>query len=331
MIAAVLEEIGKGLAVSNIEKPTLLQDEILVEILASAINHRDIYISKGEYAAIKTPCVLGSDGAGKIVEVGNSSLNHHLGKEVIINPNNNWGDNENFQSSNYHILGMPSYGTFAQFVKVKIDRVHPKPNHLSFEEAAALPLAGLTAYRAVFTKGNLETGQKVLINGIGGGVAQFAFLFAKAAGAEVFVTSGKTEKLQASKDMGADKGYNYTDTNWYKKLNAEVGGVDLVIDSAGGEGFGNLLKIMNPGGRLVTYGGTKGKVTNLSPQILFWKQLNILGTTMGSDEDFKNMLAFVSEKKIKPTVDKVFALANINEAFEYVSAQKQFGKVVISG
>ena len=110
MIAAVLEKIGERLRVSNIEKPTLLQDEVLVEIIASAINHRDIYISKGEYAAIKTPCVLGSDGAGKIVKVGNPVLNNHLGKEVIINPNNNWGDNENFQSNNYDILLIDTAG-----------------------------------------------------------------------------------------------------------------------------------------------------------------------------------------------------------------------------
>jgi len=330
MIAAVLEQVGEKIEIKEIETPILGEGEVLIEIKASAINHRDIYISKGQYASIKTPCVLGSDASGEVIKVGNENLNSILGKSVIINPNINWGENENFQGENYQILGMPTNGTFAQYVKVNSDRIFEKPNHLNFQEAASLPLAGLTAFRAVFTKGQLKSNQKILINGVGGGVAQFAFLFAKAIGADVIVTSGSHDKLEQALKMGAKAGFNYKDQNFFKQIIAQFGGVDLVIDSAGGDGFSDLLKVLNPGGKIVTYGGTRGKISNLSPQILFWKQASILGTTMGSDQDFEAMLNFVNAHQLKPSIGKVFELSQINEAFDFIEAQEQFGKVVIS-
>ena len=329
MKAVVLNKIGEHLKFEDLPIPELDSKEVLVKLSYAAINHRDIYISKGLYAGIKTPCVLGSDGAGIIEEVGGAINEDWIGKEVIINPNINWGDNENYQANTYQILGMPSNGTFAEFVKVNIDRINLKPEHLSLKAAAAFPLAGLTAFRALFSRGNLNTNHKVLINGIGGGVAQFAFQFALAAGAEVYVTSGNAEKLEKAISMGAKSGVNYKAEHWVKDLAKLSGGIDLAIDSAGGKGFAELLKVMNPGGTIVTFGGTRGKVDGLSPQILFWKQLNILGSTMGSDNDFKQMLAFVTEKQIEPTVSKVFPLNEVNEAFNYIEQEGQFGKVVL--
>ncbi len=329
MKAAILENVGAPLRISNATLPELGGKEVLVKLAYAAINHRDIYISKGLYAGIQTPCILGSDGAGIIEEVGGALNEDWIGKEVIINPNINWGENENFKANTYQILGMPTNGTFAEYVKVNIDRVHLKPEHLSLKAASALPLAGLTAYRALFTKGNLIANQKVLINGVGGGVAQFAFQFALAAEVEVYVTSGNAEKLKKAIEMGAKDGISYKTESWAKDLAKSSGGIDLAIDSAGGKGFADLLKVMNPGGTIVTYGGTRGKVDGLSPQILFWKQLNILGSTMGSDTDFKQMLAFVNEKQIEPTVSKVFPLNEVNEAFDYIEQEVQFGKVLL--
>lgn len=329
MKAAQLIKIGEPLSYTDCEAPDINPDQALVRLNAAAINHRDIWISKGQYANIQTPCILGSDGAGVVEKVGAYVSEDWLHKEVIINPNRNWGQNERYQEKSYGILGMPSNGTFARYVAVSADRLHEKPNYLSFEEAAALPLGGLTAYRSLFTRGRLQKGEKVLINGVGGGVAQLAFQFALAAGAEVFVTSGSKEKRQMAIQKGAKGALSYKTEKWGKLFLKEYGSVDLVIDSAGGDGFAQFLYVLKPGGRVVLYGGTKGAIQNLSPQIVFWKQLDIMGSTMGSDQDFEDMVAFVRQHEIVPQVCKTFELEEVNEAFSFIEAQKQFGKVVL--
>ena len=240
------------------------------------------------------------------------------------------GDKETHPSAQYSILGMPKHGTFAQFISAAKDRIHHKPEHLSSHEAAALPLAGLTAYRAVFSKGQLQKGEKVFINGIGGGVALLAAQFALAAGAEVHVSSSSDEKIEKAIALGAKEGVNYKTADW-KQVSKSIGNsFNLIIDSAGGEGFGNLLKLAAPGGRIAVYGGTRGAIPKISPQLIFWKQLSILGTSMGSDTDFEKMLAFVSEHKIKPLIDSVYSLEQGADAFQRMSEGKQFGKIVLS-
>ncbi|MDX5346615.1 MAG: zinc-binding dehydrogenase, partial [Hymenobacteraceae bacterium] len=258
-----------------------------------------------------------------------ANVQAETGMEVLINPNINWGDSEKAQSQEYTILGLPTNGTFAEYVCVAADRVHPKPAHLTFEQAAALPLAGLTAYRALFTRAQLQPAEKVLITGAGGGVALFAIQFAIAAGAEVYVTSGSDEKIARAKEMGARGGINYRQDDWFKQLKKEAGLFDVIIDSAGGDQFAHLVDLAAPGGRIAFYGGTLGKINNLIPGRIFWKQLSILGSTMGSDADFKNMLAFVAKHKLVPEVDSVFPLSETEQAFRKMDAGKQFGKIVI--
>jgi zinc-binding alcohol dehydrogenase/oxidoreductase len=225
---------------------------------------------------------------------------------------------------------MPEDGAFAGYVKVRATNLHEKPEHLSFEEAAALPLAGVTAYRSMFTKCNLKAGEKVLITGAGGGVALFAVQFAVAAGAEVWVTSGSDEKIEAAKKLGATGGINYKKENWGKELKTIVGGFDVAIDGAAGEGFVQLVKLAKPGGRIGMYGGTTGMIGQINPAEIFWKQLAIHGSTMGTSEDFAEMVAFVREKKVTPIVDSVFPLEKTEEAMRYMEAGKQFGKIVLS-
>ncbi|MGB1216245.1 MAG: zinc-binding dehydrogenase, partial [Saprospiraceae bacterium] len=266
---------------------------------------------------INPPVILGSDGAG-ICE----------GKEVVINPNINWGNNQKVQNDVYHILGLPTNGTFTEKVLVNKDRIHPKPKHLTLEQAAALPLGGMTAYRALISRCQATKNDRILISGIGGGVALFAFQFAVAMGAEVWVTSGSEEKIQKAIRMGAKGGVNYKEENWHKKLGKESGGFDVIIDSAGGDGFPLLLKTCNAGARIAFYGGTRGNFT-LNPQLIFWKQLSIFGSTMGSDQDFADMLDFVNEYKVVPVVDSVYDLAEANEAFERMNKGLQFGKIVL--
>ncbi|MEM1324124.1 MAG: zinc-binding dehydrogenase, partial [Bacteroidota bacterium] len=285
---------------------------------AAALNHRDVWIQKGMYPGISYPAVLGSDGVGQ-----------HEGQSYIINPNNNWGGDERVQHKHYHILGLPSQGTFAEAVLVDADRLHPKPPHLSDEEAAALPLAGLTAYRALFSRGQLQAGERVLISGVGGGVALFACQFAIAAGADVWVTSGSEEKITRAVALGAKGGANYKTEDWPAQLKEQARGFDVIIDSAGGAGFGELVKLCRPAGRIAFYGGTRGKFPPLSPQLLFWKQVSILGTTMGSDQDFKQMVDFVTQHKITPVVDSVFELSEGQKAFERMDQGLQFGKIVL--
>ncbi|MBL6450021.1 zinc-binding dehydrogenase [Fulvivirga sp. 29W222] len=328
MKGLVLTSQGK-IEIVKLEKPQLDQSQVLVKLKAAALNKRDQFIREGKYPDIQMNAVLGSDGAGEVVEVGSKSHEKLIGKTVVINPNINWGDNPDVQSRNYSILGMPTHGTFAEYVAVGVDRVHEAPEHLSLEEAAALPLGGLTAYRACFRHGKIKANDNVLISGFGGGVAQFAFQFALAANANVYVTSGKKEKLNVALKMGASGGYNYKSKDWYKNLWQTKGGFDVVIDSAGGDQINNFLKIMRPGGRVVFYGATNGLPTTLDLYRMFWNQLSLQGSTMGNDEEFAEMLTFVEKKKIKPVIDSVRPFDEIVSAFDDIASSTKSGKLII--
>lgn len=327
MKALVLEAKNAPFVIKEVEIPSLDKDEILIKIKSSAFNHRDVWIQKGMYAGLKYPCILGSDGSGTVEKVGDEVVNSFLNNEVIINPGFNWGDNQNVQKADFKILGLPDDGTFAQYVKVNKNYVYQKPANLSFDEAAAIPLSGLTAYRALFSRANIQKGDKVLISGIGGGTALFAFQFALTFGAEVYVTSGSDDKINKAIEMGAKGGANYKKENWEKEFKVTF---DVIVDSAAGDGFAKLVDLASPGGRIVFYGGTKGTINNLNPQKIFWKQLSILGSTMGSDKDFKDMLEFIEKHNIKPVVDKVYNFEQGQEAIERMANADQFGKIVLN-
>ena len=325
----LVDESQDKIALKEIEKPVPQSNEVLIHVKAAALNHRDQWCRIGMYPGLKYDTILGSDGSGIVTELGTGVSEDWLNKDVIINPNINWGDSEEAQSSSYHILGMPTHGTFAEYVVVNVDRMVEKPNHLSFEEAAALPLGGLTAFRAVFTKGKVKAGKKVLVTGIGGGVAQFAFQFALANGAEVYVTSGQNDKIDAVKALGATGGYNYKQEDWSKSALKATGGFDVIVDSAGGASMNDYLKLIKPGGRLVHYGSTTGAPKNLDMFRLFWSQASIHGSTMGSDQEFKQMVQFVIEHNIKPIISSVRNLEDIVSAFDEMHAGQQMGKLVI--
>jgi len=301
-----------------------------VQIKAAALNRRDYWITIGKYAGIKYPTILGSDGAGIVTEVGSDTDKHWLNKEIIINPSNNWGPNPEFQGKDFTILGLPQDGTFAEYVKIKTEYLHPKPAHLTWEQAAALPLAGLTAYRALFTKGKLQKGQKVLVTGVGGGTGTTALQFAHAAGCQVFVTSGSGEKIERAKQLGAAAGVNYKAQDWAEQLQLLSGGFDVIIDSALGDGFAKLPDLCRPGGRMVVFGGTAGNFPPLNGRKIFWRQLQIIGTMMGDEDDFDAMVAFVNEHKIIPAVDEIYPLSNAAEAIAKMEKSTQFGKIVIT-
>lgn len=316
MKAVILKE--KGLVLEDYELPFLGKEQEKVDLEYASLNHRDVWITKGQYAGIRYPVVLASDGSGYL-----------NGQAVIVNPSINWYQDPIGQPKDYEIIGLPKDGTLRQNGNFNKNLIHPVPGHLTMTEAAALPLAGLTAYRVLFSRCRLNQNDKVLITGIGGGVAIFAAQFAIAAGAEVWVTSGDDEKISKSIAFGVKGGVNYKTENWHKQLNHAAGGFDVIIDGAGGDGFSNLLSIANAGARIGMYGGTTGKVNNISPQIIFWKQLNIMGSTMGNHEEFAQMLNFVSAHKIKPIIHSVFSLEEYQKAFDLMASGKQFGKIVI--
>ena len=329
MKAVVLEAADKPLVYKEVDTPTLASDEVLVQIKAAALNRRDYWITIGKYAGIKYPSILGSDGAGIVSQIGDKVDKSWQSKEVIINPCHNWGSHAEYQNRDFTILGLPENGTFAEYVKVKAEYLYHKPAHLNWEQAAALPLAGLTTYRALFTKGQAKKGDTVLITGIGGGTGTFALQWALAAGCKVFVTSGSGEKIQRAKEMGASAGVCYKAQDWAQELQHFSGGFDVIIDSALGNGFEKLLDLSKPGGRIVFFGGTAGNVPPLNGRKIFWKQLQILGTTMGSPDDFQGMIDLVNKHKIEPVIDEIFPLENAQIAVDKMENSSQFGKLVL--
>jgi zinc-binding alcohol dehydrogenase/oxidoreductase len=330
MKAIVLESAENPLVIKDVAKPTPGPGEVLVQIKAAALNRRDWWITQGKYAGIKYPTILGADGAGIVAEAGEGAT-EWLNKEVIINPSHNWGEHPEFQSKEFKILGLPEDGTLAEYVLVKAEYLYPKPAQLSWEQAASLPLAGLTSYRALFTKAHIKKGDKVLVIGVGAGTGSFLLQFALAAGAQVFVTSGTGEKIEMAKQMGASAGVNYKAQDWAEELkHLSGGGFDIVVDSNLGPDFAKIPDLCNPGGRIVFFGGTAGDIPELNGRPIFWKQLQLLGTTMGTQDDFKAMLNFVNDHQIIPVIDEVFALADAKKAFDKMGASKQFGKIVIN-
>jgi len=314
---------------ADVQDPLPGENEVVVRLKAAALNHRDVFIRQGLYAGIKLPVILGSDGAGEVCEAGAGVDPSLIGKQVVIFPCFDWGSDPRAQSGKFRIAGMPDDGTYAQLIRVPVANVAPKPKALTFEQAAALPLAGLTAYRAVVTRANVQAGEKVLVTGIGGGVAAFALQIAAVRGAQVFVTSGSDEKLARARELGATGGVNYHSADWGKEIVALTGGgPDVVVDSVGGETFNKAIEILKPGGRLVTYGATTGAASKMEIRRIFWKQLSLFGSTMGTSEEFGAMLKLY-ETGLSPVVDKVFDLAEAAEAHRRMEEGGQFGKIVL--
>jgi zinc-binding alcohol dehydrogenase/oxidoreductase len=318
------------LRVASVPDPQAAPGEAVVRLRAAALNHRDVWIKLGQYAGLKFPCIPGSDGAGIVESIGAGVDTAWLGREVIICPGLDWGSHESAQGEGFSILGLPRDGTLAEKVAVPAANLAPKPAHLTWEEAAALPLAGLTAHRALFARARLGPDDRVLITGIGGGVALFALQFAAAQGAKVFVTSGSAEKISRAGALGAAGGANYKEAGWAAALAKAHGPFDVIVDSVGGEGFNDLIGLAAPGGRIVFFGATRGNPPGVALRKIFWRQLSLLGSTMGSPCDFAGMLEFVARHRIKPVVSEVFPLARTAEAFALMERGGQFGKIVVT-
>ncbi|MEN2993084.1 MAG: zinc-binding dehydrogenase [Bacteroidia bacterium] len=313
----------------EVDLPKLPEGWARVRLLAAALNRRDLWITLGLYPGIQYPAILGSDGCGEVVAVGAGVSSDWLGQRVLINPSLNWGRDERVQGERYHILGMPSWGTLAEYVDVPAENLHPMPAYLSPVEAAAIPLAGLTAYRAVFVQGALQPGEKVLIPGIGGGVAVWALQLAVAAGAEVWVASSRPEKIETAQRLGAKGGILYTEKNWAESLLQRAGSFDLIVDGVGGEVFSAYQLLLAPAGRVVIYGATRGNPPSFDLRRLFWRQSRVIGSTMGSPRNFSDLLSFIERHQIRPLVEHTYPITALPQALARLWQGDQMGKIVL--
>jgi NADPH:quinone reductase-like Zn-dependent oxidoreductase len=318
--------------------------EVQVALRGAALNHRDLRIRLGLQLTESFPLILGSDGAGLVAEVGAGVSRVRAGDEVVILPTM-FCNRCRFCLAGQHslcvrfepaansgILGGPADGTYAEYIVVPEINLFPRPRNLSWEESAAFPLAALTAYRLLASRADLRAGAQVLIHGIGGGVATFALQIARAHGARAIVTSSSDQKLARARELGAEAGVNYRGEGWEQAVLDWTGGqgVDLVVETVGAATWPSSLRLVRRDGRIAICGATAGQDAASNLRHLFWNQLTILGTTMGTAEEFARLLELIAAGQIKPVVDRVFPLREAAAAHARLDAAEQFGKIVLA-
>lgn len=322
---AFVYEFGE-LKLTEMADPAAGKGEVVVTLKTAGMNRRDLYIPnrRGDHAEA---VVLGSDGAGIIESIGEGVEGLSVGDEVIINPSLGWFENSAAPPEGFEIVGHPFHGTFAEKIVISAEQIEKKPVHLNWEQAGVLGLAALTGYRAMFTKGDLKPGETVFIPGVGSGVATFLVKFAKQIGARVIVSSRSEDKRQqAIEKLGADLAID-THSNWQEVLKDET--IDLVIDSVGAATFNRSLSVLKKGGRMVIFGATTEDVVDINLRDFFYGQYQLFGSTMGSRDEFREMLAFIEKHHIVPEIDRVFALEEAHEALKYLEVNHQFGKIAL--
>lgn len=329
------------LEIKDVPAPTPGPNELLVTLQAAALNHRDFFLRQHLYPSPSFEVPLLADGCGIVTSTG-SNAKSWQGKRVILVPGRGWKDAPEGPEDpkGYQILGGTStcpLGTAQDVVCVDASEVELAPEHLSAVEAAALPLTGLTGYRALFTKSaNAQAGRNVLITGIGGGVALNVLQFAAALGMNAYVTSGSKEKIDRAVKEGAKGGVSYKDEAWEKELKKILPKdrpfIDTIIDGAGGNVISKATRLLKAGGVVVQYGMTVAPKMDWTMSANL-RNLELKGSTMGSRKEFKDMVAFVNEKKVTPIVSKVARgldnIKDIDELFEQMRHGSQFGKLVI--
>jgi zinc-binding alcohol dehydrogenase/oxidoreductase len=286
--------------------------EVLMRVRAAALNHIDLWVRKGQ-PSVPKPWILGSDGAGERVDTG---------ERVVINPGLDDGA---------RVLGEHLHGTNAELIAVPEEYLHPIPEEMSFEEAAAFPLVFETAYRMLVTKAQLRAGEWVLVWGIGGGVATASLVIAKALGARVLATSSSDAKLERARELGADAVINHAGGDVAAGVKEATGGagVDVVVEHVGEATWKTSLAVARPGGRVVVCGATTGPNPPAQLHRVWWKQLTIYGSTMGTRQDFAGVYELVRSGRARPVIDEVFVLAETRAAHERLERGEQFGKIVL--
>jgi NADPH:quinone reductase-like Zn-dependent oxidoreductase len=296
--------------------------EVLIELRAAALNHLDLWVRKG-MPSVPKPRILGADGAGVVAAVGEGVDGFGAGQRVVINPGIEHGDV-------ITVVGEHMDGTHAELIAVPAANVYRLPDELSFEDAAAFPLVFETAYRMLVTRAGLREGEWVLIWGIGSGVGTAALSIAKALGARAIVTSSSEAKLEQARRLGADEVVNHVTGDVRAEVKRVTGkGVDVVVEHVGEKTWATSLAAVRPGGRVAVCGATTGPNPPAQLHRVWWKQLTIVGSTMGTKEDFEAAYELVRHRRAVPVVDTVFPLSEIRAAHERLEAAEQLGKIVL--
>lgn len=341
MRAVYIEEHGGPdvMAMGELPDPRPEAGEVRVRVMAAALNHLDLWVRRGiPGITLEMPHVLGADGAGVVDQVGAGVTAVSEGDPVFLQPGLFCGrcefchSGEESQCIRYALLGEHVDGALAEFVVVPEANVYPKPAGLSWQKAAAFPLAYQTAWRLVTTAGRLRAGENVLIHGIGGGVASAALQIAKLAGGYVYVTSSSRAKLDRAIELGADVAIDYTTEDVPARIRelTDKRGVDLVVDNVGQATWNDSIESVRKGGRIATCGATTGNDATTPINRVYWKQISIVGSTMANRREFATVARLVVGRRLEPVVDRVFPLAEAPAAFERMENGEQFGKIVVT-
>ena len=312
--------------------------DVRIRMRAAALNHLDLFLLGGLPGITITPkWVLGADGTGVVESVGDAVTNVAIGDTVVVNPGVSDRTCEYCRAGEqplcprFGILGEHFPGTMAELVVVPATNLLRIATDTDVATAAAFTLATLTAYRMLVTRARLTDGERVLIWGIGGGVAMACLQIAKMLGAHVTVTSSSNEKLARARELGADDTINHQGVDVAREMRARTGkkGVDVVVDSVGQATWSQSLGALGRRGRLVTCGGTSGPMVTTDVRRLFWNQWSILGSTMGNDAEFAAVVEHFNAGRLRPPIDRVYELPEGRAAFERLAEGKQFGKLVV--
>lgn len=340
MKAAGFQENGgpEKIQIIDVPKPTPAAGQVLVNIKACGLNYFDLLVLKeADTSSIPNPFWGGADIAGVVVEVGDGVDQFKPGNRVVVNPSLFCGQceyciaGEESLCVEYGIIGDSVRGGFAEYIAVSIDNLLHLPESISFEDAAAVPLVFQTAWRAVVSKAKVHPGEDVLILGASGGVGTAAIQIAKLAGGRVFAVTSSEDKMAQAKKLGANYTLNRNEADYWEQLSELTNqrGVDVVIENVGKATWANSIYSLAKGGRLVTYGRTTGSFAETDIRTIFWHQLQIIGTTMANRSEFNAVMQLVFEGKLQPVVDKVFALADTQKAYQRLRDGDHFGKVIV--
>ncbi|WP_038070265.1 zinc-binding dehydrogenase [Thermus scotoductus] len=340
MKAVVMEARGgpEVLKVAEVPTPEPGPKEVRIRVKAAALNHLDIWVRKGVASPkLPLPHILGADASGVVDAVGPGVTGFAPGDEVVVNPGLSCGHCERCLAGEdnlcpkYEILGEHRFGAYAEYLVVPEVNLLKKPPNLSFEEAAAIPLTFLTAWQMVVDKLQVRPGEDVLVMAAGSGVSVAAIQIAKLFGARVIATAGSEEKLRKAKELGADETVNYTHPDWPKEVRRLTGGkgADKVVDHTGALYFEGVIRATANGGRIAIAGASSGYEGTLPFAHVFFRQLSILGSTMGSKSRLFPILRFVEQGRLKPVVGQVLPLEEAAEGHRLLEERRVFGKVVL--
>ncbi len=339
MRAAVFSDFG-GPEVVNVEElpvPEPGPGEVRIEVKAAAMNHLDLWVRRGLPFEVPMPHIGGSDIAGVVDAMGVGVTGVEAGTRVVVDPSldYDWYDGApsgtNLPQRALRLIGEHTQGGFAEYCVVPASNLVEVPEEVSFREAAAASLVGVTAWRALMIRGGLKAGEKVLITGASGGVSSIAIQMARLAGAEIFAVTSGAENVARVRELGAQTVYDREEVEWGRLVfrDTEKRGVDLVLDSVGEAVWPACLRALAVGGRLVTFGATTGAAGNTEIRLVFWRQLSILGSTMGSPADYRNAMNLVFQGRVKPVIHSVLSLEEARKAHEMLEAGEVFGKIVL--